>query len=134
MLLLLGSDGNDLESPIAKRFGHAAYYLLYDTETHHLKAFENGEEGHNHDSLRHFLAQGVEAFIVGNIGPHAFDILDTPDSKVYLARKMTGQEAIEQFSQGALQQLSEPTAKRSIGHGLANETPHGAGSHRDTRN
>lgn len=119
MLLLLGSDGNDLTSPVAKRFGHAAYYLVYDTDTHTLEAFENVDEGHNHDNLRQFLEQGVEAFIVGNIGPHAFDILKTAGSKVYLARKMTGQEAIDQFAQGALQQLDEPTAKRSIGHGRA---------------
>ena len=117
MLLLLGTDGNNLDSQIAKRFGHANYYLLYNTESKNLEAFENIHEGHNHDNLQNFLDNGVEAFIVGNIGPHAFEIINTPKSKVYLARKMSGQEAVDKLLKGELQQLSEPTAKRSIGHG-----------------
>ena len=30
MKILLASDGKTLESSIAKRFGHANYYLIYD--------------------------------------------------------------------------------------------------------
>jgi len=43
MLILLGSDGNNLESPIAKRFGHANYYTLFNTETLNFNAFENND-------------------------------------------------------------------------------------------
>ena len=121
MLVLIGADGNNLESQIAKKFGHAEYYLLYDTENQKLEAFENIEEGHNHNNLQSFLDNGVEAFIVGNIGPHAFEIINTPKSKVFLARKMSGQEAVDKLLNDELQQLSEPTAKRSIGHGQHHE-------------
>jgi predicted Fe-Mo cluster-binding NifX family protein len=116
MLIVLGSDGNSLESPIAKRFGHANYYLLYNNESKNLEAFENIDEGHNHNNFQNFLDKGVKVFIVGNIGPQAFDIINTPKSKVYLARKMSVQEAIDKFQKRELQQLTEPTAKRSIGH------------------
>lgn len=116
MLLLIGSDGNKLESSVAKRFGHADYFILYNTESKSFEAFENIDEGHNHENLQQFLEKGVEAFIVGNIGPHAFEVINTPKSKVYLAKKMSVQEAIEKFLKGELQQLTEPTAKKSIGH------------------
>ncbi len=114
MLILIGSDGNNLESPVAKRFGHANYYIVFDTETKTYKAFANNNEGHNHDNLVEYLDKGVKAFIVGNIGPHAFDILQTGDAKVYLARKMKTAEAIELFSKNSLKELLEPTMRKSI--------------------
>ena len=86
MLLLIGSDGNKLESPIAKRFGHAEYLIQYNTETKSFEAFTNNGEEHNHDNLQDYLDKGVEIFVVGNIGPHAFEIINTPKSKIYLAR------------------------------------------------
>ncbi len=116
MLVLIGSDGNKLDSPIAKRFGHANYFILYNTETKSFDAFENIDEGHNHENLIEFLNKGVEVFIVGNIGPHAFDMINTSKSKVYLARKMSVQESIDKFLKNELKQLTEPTAKQSIGH------------------
>lgn len=124
MLILIGSDGNKLDSPIAKRFGHAGYFILYNTETKSFEAFENIDEGHNHENLQQFLEKGVEAFIVGNIGPHAFELVNTPKSKVYLARKMSVQEAINKFLNNELKMLTEPTAKKSIGHGHNDEHEH----------
>ena len=117
MLILIGADGNNLESSVAKRFGHADYYILYNSDTKSFAVDANSEEEHNHENLYDYLDKGVKAFIVGNIGPHAFEIINTPKSKVYLARKMSGQEAVDKLLKGELQQLSEPTAKRSIGHG-----------------
>ena len=116
MLILIGSDGNNLESTIAKRFGHANYYILFNSESQSFNAFENNDEGHNHENLRNFLNKGVEAFIVGNIGPYAFEIINTNVSKVYLARKMIVREAIKKVIKGELLQLSEPTVKRSMEH------------------
>lgn len=37
--IIIGSDRDNLESPIAKRFGHANYYLMYNTETKNLEVF-----------------------------------------------------------------------------------------------
>ncbi len=115
MLILLGSDGNNLQSLVAKRFGHANYFILFDTETKDIETYTNTVEEHTHENLQLFLNKGVEVFIVGNIGPHAFEIINTK-SKVYLARKMSIQKAIDKFSKGELKQINEPTAKRSIAH------------------
>lgn len=133
MLILLGSDGNSLESPIAKRFGHANYFILYNTETKSFEAFENIDEGHNHKNLQQFLDMGVEAFIVGNIGPHAFELVNTPKSKVYLARTMTVQEAINKFLKSELKLLTEPTARKSIGHGKDEDHHHDKHHHKGGR-
>jgi predicted Fe-Mo cluster-binding NifX family protein len=124
MQILIGSDGNKLDSQIAKRFGHAEYLIQYNTDKKVYDVFTNNEEGHNHDNLQEFLDKRVEAFIVGNIGPHAFEIIDTPRSKVYLARKMSVQEGIDKFLKGELKQLIEPTVKHSIGHSHNTEDNH----------
>ena len=131
MVILIGADGNKLESPVAKRFGHAEYLIKYNTDSKSFEAFLNNEEGHNHDNLQEFLDNGVEAFIVGNIGPHAFEIINTPGSKVYLARKMSVQEAIDKFLKEELKLLTEPTAKQSIGHGHDHEDHDGKHHHDD---
>lgn len=114
MLVVIGSDGDTLESKVAKRFGHANYFVRYDTNTKSLESFKNLTEGHNHENLQEFLDMGVEAFIVGNIGPHAFQIINTPKSYVFLARKMSLSEAIEKLQQNSLEHLTEPTVKHSI--------------------
>ncbi len=116
MLICIGSDGNNLESQVAKRFGHANYLILFNTETKSFESFINNNEGHNHDNLQEYLDKGVRAFIVGNIGPHAFEILKEGNSKIYLARKMTVNDSIEFFISGSLKELSEPTAKKSVDH------------------
>lgn len=100
MLLLIGSDENELESSVAKRFGHVIYFILYNTETNSFEVFENIDEGHKHKNLQQFLDKGVEAFMVGNIGPHAFEIINTPKSKVYLTRKTSVKQAVDKYLKG----------------------------------
>ncbi len=117
MLILIGTDGNNLESPVAKRFGHANYLILFNTETKTFKSFVNNNEGHNHENLQEYLDKGVRVFVVGNIGPNAFEILKSGGGKIYLARKMSAFEAIETFRRNELKELLEPTAKKSIENG-----------------
>jgi len=129
MLVLIGSDGNSLESAIAKRFGHANYFILFNTEKKSFEAIENIAEEHNHDNLQTFLDNGVEAFIVGNIGPHAFEIINTPKSKIYLARKTSVSESIKKFLKKELEPLTKPTVNKSIDHKNDHEHKHEPGKH-----
>ena len=117
MLILVGADGKNSESPVAKRFGHAEYFIVYDTVQESFESYENNDEGHNHKNLEEFLDKGVEAFIVGNIGPHAFELINTPKSKIYLARQLTVKEAIDKFKKNELRLMEEPTVKHSIEQG-----------------
>ncbi len=116
MLIAIGSDKNNLESKVAKRFGHAAFYIIYNTEDKSFEAMQNNDEDHSHDELAQLVDKGVEIFIVGNIGPHAFELLAESGTEVYLARRMTVKEAIDKYNKGELEKLSEPTVKKSINH------------------
>lgn len=116
MLLAIGADENKLESKVAKRFGHAAYYIIYNIDDQSFKAMKNNDEDHTHAELSRLLDQGVEVFIVGNIGPHAFDLLIDGGAEVYLARRMTVQEAIDKYNSGELDELTKSTIKQSFNH------------------
>ena len=116
MLILIGADGDNPDSKVAKRFGHANYFILYNTDTKSFTVDENNAEEHNHDVMYDYLDKGVKAFIVGNIGPYAFEIVNTPESKVYLARKMSVSESISKFLNEELEHLTGPTVKKSIDH------------------
>lgn len=116
MLILFGSDGNNLESFVSRRFGHSDYYLIYNLKENNFQSFRNNREEHDHNNLHRFVDIGVEAFIVGNIGPGAFNIVNSHKSKVYLARNLSVKEALEKFLKNELTLLTKPTAKKSIRH------------------
>ncbi|HET54770.1 MAG TPA: dinitrogenase iron-molybdenum cofactor biosynthesis protein [Ignavibacteria bacterium] len=116
MLIAIGSDGKNLENKVAKRFGHAAYYIIYNTDDKSFKAMKNNDVDHTHAELSELLEKGVEVFIVGNIGPHAFELLIDGGAELYLARKMTVQEAIDKYGSGELEKLTESTVKQSFNH------------------
>lgn len=127
MIITIGAEGANLNDAVAKRFGHANYYIIYNTNDNTFEAVKNEDEDHTHSNLYELIDKGTEVFIVGNIGPYAFEIINE-NRDVYLARKMTVQEAINKFKKGELKKLTKPTAKNSIGEGRHNhEHGHGEG-------
>lgn len=117
MLILFSADGKDLSANISKRFGHAKYYLIIDTDNNNMQINNNFGHDDEHSSLINFVNNGVKHFVVGNIGPHAFSVLKERNAKIFLARKQTVGKAYEKFINNELPELDKPTLKRSIeGH------------------
>ena len=114
MKILLATDGKTLESKIAKRFGHANYYLIFNNESKELEARINNGHDDDHSSLIDLANEGVTNFIIGNIGPNAFKVLHDKITKVYLARKYKAKDALDKFLNNELEELTNPTLKRSI--------------------
>ncbi len=116
MIIAIGSDGNSLQNLVSKRFGHASYYLVYNSDSKHLNIIENIDDDHSHKLLSDLIDLEVQYFIVGNVGPHAFNIISTENTKVYLARNMSVKSAIDLLLKGELKELTEPTVKKNIDH------------------
>ena len=114
MKIMLATESNTLESNIAKRFGHAPYYLIYDTENKTLEARPNNGHDDDHSSLVDMVNEGITYFIIGNIGPNAFNVLKERNAKIFLARKLTAKDALEKLLDNSLEELVNPTLKRSI--------------------
>lgn len=114
MKILLACEGETLQRNIAKRFGDAPNYLIYNTETTLIENRENQGHDDSHSNLIDLVQEGVSTFVVGNIGPHAFSILHDLQARVLLARGMVAADALKAFLQDELKELSEPTLKKSI--------------------
>ena len=114
MKVLIATQGATLDSPVAKRFGQAPYYLLIDSETMQVKVIDNPEHDDTHSIIPKIAKQGVKLFIAGNIGPHAYDLIRSMNLPVALARKMSAKEALIKLQQDELQLLTAPTLKYSV--------------------
>ncbi len=125
MKIFIAVNEPTLDSPVAKRFGHAPYYLLVDTVANQMQAIDNPGHDHDHDHdddhhdddhaiIPQMAQQGVEVFVTGNIGPHAFELIQAANCRVALARKMSAAEAIDRLQKNQLEILSEPTVKKSL--------------------
>jgi predicted Fe-Mo cluster-binding NifX family protein len=75
MKILIAADGATTESDVAKRFGHAPYYLHVDTETMQLEATENKGNTEKYTLIKAVAGKGITTVIVGNVGPPMFDQL-----------------------------------------------------------
>jgi predicted Fe-Mo cluster-binding NifX family protein len=113
--VIIAANGPSLDSSMAKRFGHAPYYLLVDTATMQVQAIDNSEhDDETHAIIPEMIGQGVEVFITGNIGPSAFKIVRSLHRQVALARQMPAGEALARLDRGELEMLDAPTLKHSV--------------------
>lgn len=124
MKIAIAAAGPTLNSPVAQRFGHAPYYLLVDSATLEIQVIENREhDDETHAIIPQLVGQGAEVFITGNIGPHAFQLIESLRRQVALARHMPAWEALAKLQWGELEWLSAPTVKQSR-HDLRGDHAH----------
>lgn len=114
MKILLATESDNLESKIAKRFGEAPYYLIYDSENKEIEARVNPGHDDNHSELIDLINEGVLHYIIGNTGPNAFNVLDDRNAKLYLARGSLAKDALDAFLNNKLERLTKATLKRPI--------------------
>ncbi len=114
MKLLIAAEGTSLDSSIARRFGHARFFLTVDTETTVISTVYEGGSMMRNDILRSAAQEGARTVVSGNIGPHAFAALSTNDMQAVLARGMTVGMAVERFLDGALHTLDAPTLRLAL--------------------
>ena len=114
MKILLTTEGETLKSKIAKRFGEAPYYLVYDSETKELRASVNEGHDDHHQSLLDLVNSGVTHFLIGNTGPNAFNVLKDAGAKMYLVRHLTAEEALDKLLNSELEELTQSTLKKPI--------------------
>ncbi len=117
MKIVIAAEGPTLESSVAKRFGHAPYYLFVDTATGQVQGINNPDEhDESHAIIPQLAGQGAEVFVTGNIGPQAFQLARSLNCQVALARRKTAAEALDSLQRGELEFLSAPTVKQSFHH------------------
>lgn len=114
MKLIVTTTAPELEAPVDPRYGRGAYFVIVDTDTMQWEAHPNegvNATGGAGSQAAQFAAQhGVEAVISGDFGPNAYIALAAADISMYLlGTSRTGQEAVANWTAGALQQVHAPT-------------------------
>ncbi len=107
MKLIVTAVGPTLDSPVDMRFGRAAMFLLFDTETGTVAAHDNAQnlnaaQGAGIQAAETASRLGAEAVLTGHCGPKAFRALQAAGIRVVLGARGTAREAVEQFTKGLL--------------------------------
>ena len=113
-----------LDGQVDPRFGRCAYFLIVDPDTLAFETVPNPNVmamgGAGIQSAQLIASKGAEVVLSGNYGPNAAQTLNAVGVKM-IAGVMGGsvREAIEQFKQGLLQPVSQPTVGPYFGMEVA---------------
>jgi predicted Fe-Mo cluster-binding NifX family protein len=111
MKIAFSTSGNDLNGDIDPRFGRAAGFLVYDTDTKKYETVNNDQnlnamQGAGIQSAQLVAGLKVEAVVTGHCGPKAFRTLSAAGVRVYNVHNTglkTVSEALKAVVNGEIQ-------------------------------
>jgi len=111
MKILVTAKGKQISDEVDPRFGRARFFILVDTETNETTAHDNSQnlnatQGAGIQAAQGVVRLGAEAVISGNVGPNAYQTLNTAGIKVYLCPQTTVDEAVRKFKAGELKEVA----------------------------
>lgn len=108
MILLISSQGQNLESPIESRFGRCPWLIKYDTETKESQALPNpgGRQsgGAGVAAAQFVIDQAADAVISGDFGPNAASALGASNITMIRFPENVSKinDVLEMYHQGTL--------------------------------
>lgn len=107
MKLAISSSGTTLDDAVDPRFGRAANFLVYDTDSGDLQVIENRQnlnapQGAGIQSGQLVAGTGARAVLTGNCGPKAFQVLGAAGIEVFVKVQGTVRQAIADWKDGKL--------------------------------
>jgi len=114
----ISTSGEDLNSPIDSRFGRAARFLVYNTETDSFELIDNQQnldaaQGAGIQAAETVSRAGADVVITGHCGPKAFRVLTAAGVQVITGAAGTVRDALEQYRKGQI----KPAASADVeGH------------------
>jgi predicted Fe-Mo cluster-binding NifX family protein len=107
MKIVVSANGVDLDAPASPVFGRCPVYVFVDTETMAFEAVENpavgAPGGAGIQAAQFVVERGAQAAVTGNMGPNAFNVLQSAGIPIYLFGGGTVRQAVEAFKAGQLQ-------------------------------
>lgn len=107
MKIAITTTGKTLEAAIDPRFGRAANFLIFDTESKTFSIVDNVQnlnaaQGAGIQSAMTVINSGAQALISGHCGPKAFRVLNEAKIKIYTTEAKTVKEALALYEDGKL--------------------------------
>jgi predicted Fe-Mo cluster-binding NifX family protein len=113
MKVAVSATGETMDSPIDPRFGRAARFVLFDTDSGTVETADNSDgvqsaQGAGIQAAETVSRLGAECLITGHCGPKAFRALEAAGIRVYTGASGTISEALRQLEEGRLQRADGP--------------------------
>ena len=119
MKVCVTSEGNNLDSKIDARFGRCQYFITVDTDTLAFEAIQNPNiesmGGAGIQSGQFVAEKKIKAVLTGNVGPNAFQTLQSAGIDVVTGISGTVKEAIEKYKKGELKPTQGPSVNSKFG-------------------
>lgn len=110
MKIAFSTTGTDLSAPMDPRFGRAAFFLIYDTETKAVEAIKNAfadaGQGAGIKAAETVVNAGSKIVVTGDCGPKAFNALKQANVKIYSAKNVSVAETLAAFEAQKLPEIA----------------------------
>ena len=131
MKIVVSANGVDLDAPASPVFGRCPVYVFVDTETMAFEAVENpavgAPGGAGIQAAQFVVERGAQAVVTGNMGPNAYNVLQSAGIPIYLFGGGTVRQAVEGFKAGQLQAAGGASAPAHAGMGMGRGMGRGMG-------
>jgi predicted Fe-Mo cluster-binding NifX family protein len=117
MKIAVTAKGDTQDSQVDPRFGRAAMFVLFDTETQETTAVDNDQgtsapQGAGVQAAKAVSRLGADLVITGHCGPKAYRALQAADIEVVVGAEGTVTEVIDRFRTGELKPADAANAER----------------------
>ncbi len=110
MKIAFSTTGTDLSAPMDPRFGRAAFFLIYDTQTKEAEAIKNAYadagQGAGIKAAETIVKAGVKVMVTGDCGPKAFNALKQANVKIHSAKNVSVADALAAFEAEELPEIT----------------------------
>jgi predicted Fe-Mo cluster-binding NifX family protein len=131
MKIVVSASGTELDSPASPVFGRCPTYVFVDTETMESEGVENpaiaAAGGAGIQAAQFVVEREAQAVVTGNVGPNAFNVLQSAGIPVYLFGGGTVREAVEAYKEGQLRTVGGASAPAHAGMGMGGGVGMGRG-------
>lgn len=101
MKICISAEEPELESLIAEEFGHADYFIIYDSETKEWNSYPNdatlSAEGSGMMAAEQVVKLGAEIVLTGYVGPHGKKILEDSGIKIIMDEEGTVRTSLDRW-------------------------------------
>ncbi|MBU1003319.1 MAG: NifB/NifX family molybdenum-iron cluster-binding protein [Proteobacteria bacterium] len=122
MKIAISSRGKTLDSAMDERFGRAALFIIYDTESKQFTTLDNAAnaslgQGAGIQAAQAVAATGAERVITGRVGPNAQAALNAAGIDIVTVNPGTVEQALEQAQSTAQGTPQQPQVGMGQGTG-----------------
>ena len=119
MKIAITSEGKTPDAAVDPRFGRCKYFLIMDADSGNFESVENSHAqnsgGAGIQAGQLVVSKGVEVVLTGNMGPNAFQVVQSAGIKVITGVSGKISEVLERYKSGKLEVTKSPSVSSKSG-------------------